>query len=163
MQADPEKKRKLRISDPNMAFLKARSYCAYQERSQQEVRNKLQEWGLLQDVIEEILVKLIDVDFLNEERFAITYAGGKFRIKQWGKIKIKHALKLKGVSDYCIKKALSAIDTENYLTTLSRLIQQKERILKGTNKLAKQRKIAQSILSKGYESNLIWEILNRKE
>ena len=138
-------------------------YCAYQERSQKEVRNKLEEWGLLQNVIEEILVKLIDADFLNEERFAITYAGGKFRIKQWGKIKIKHALKLKGVSDYCIKKALSAIDTENYLTTLSRLIQQKERILKGTNKLAKQQKIAQSILSKGYESNLIWEILNRKE
>ena len=116
---DGEKKTK-RISDPHQGYLKARGYCAYQERSQQEVRSKLYEWGLWKEVVEEVIVKLINDNFLNEERFALAYAGGKFRIKKWGKIKIQQGLKLKGVSEYCIKKAFASIDYDDYLNLIQK-------------------------------------------
>ena len=88
---------------------KARKYCTYQERSQQEVRDKLYEWGLHRNEVELGIATLVSENYLNEQRFAIAYAGGKFRMKGWGRIKIKLALKQKKVSDYCIRKALDEI------------------------------------------------------
>src|SRR3981081_925734 len=104
-----EKKFKLPI-DPQKALLKAQKYCAYQERSQQEVRDKLYSWGLHKRDVENSIAELITSGFLKEERFALAFAGGKFRMKGWGRIKIKQALKQKSVSDNLIRQALKAID-----------------------------------------------------
>ena len=158
MNADENQKKK-RLTDPQAAYLKARGYCAYQERSQQEVRDKLYEWGMWKEAVEEIIVKLIDDNFLNEERFAIAFAGGKFRIKKWGKVKIRQALKLKGTSDYCIKKGLAAIDYDDYLSTLRELLHQKLKQTKIKNPQQQKYKVAQYALSRGFESNLIWDEL----
>src|ERR1700753_2259928 len=99
-----------KITDEKIALRKAEHYCAYQERSQQEVRDKLYEWGLHQNAVENLIVQLIAGNFLNEERFANAYARGKFNQKGWGKIKIKQGLKFKKVPDVLIKKALQTID-----------------------------------------------------
>jgi regulatory protein len=144
------------------AYLKARAYCAYQERSQQEVKSKLLEWGLNKELCEAVVVSLIEADFLNEARFALQYAGGKFRIKKWGRLKIKQGLKLKGVSEYCIKNALASIDSDAYTLTLTKLIKKKASELGKKNESQFQNKIAASMLSKGYESTCIWDILRRE-
>ncbi|MGY0037761.1 regulatory protein RecX [Pedobacter sp. NJ-S-72] len=93
--------------DKRSALVKAESYCAYQERAQQEVRNKLYDWGLRHDDVEEVITELILNNFLNEERFANAYVSGKFNIKKWGKIKIKQGLKLKKIPEKMITKALT--------------------------------------------------------
>src|SRR5438067_9022708 len=97
------------IIDEKTALAKAEHYCAYQERSQQEVRDKLYEWGLHSNDVENVIIELIAANFLNEERFANAYACGKFNQKAWGKNKIKQGLKFKKVSDALIKKALNNI------------------------------------------------------
>src|SRR5476651_1731742 len=107
-----------KITDEKAARAKAEHYCAYQERSQQEVRDKLYEWGLYPNAVENVIVQLIDGNFLNEERFANAYTRGKFNQKGWGKIKIKQGLKFKKVSDVLIKKALNSINGDDYLQTL---------------------------------------------
>jgi len=98
--------------------VKAESYCAYQERAQQEVRDKLYDWGLHHDEVEEVITELITTNFLNEERFANAYVSGKFNIKRWGKIKIKQGLKLKRIPDKMIIKALNTIDYDEYLRVI---------------------------------------------
>jgi regulatory protein len=100
-----EKKPKKKLT-PNQALIKAQMSCAYQERCQQEIRDKLYEWGLHSNEVENIIADLISTNFLNEERFAKAFAGGKFRIKKWGKVKIKIELKKRKISDYCIRKGL---------------------------------------------------------
>ena len=95
-----------KITDEKVALAKAEHYCAYQDRAQQEVRDKLYEWGMVPASVENIIVKLIEGNFLNEERFAKAYARGKFNQKGWGRIKIKQGLKFKKVPDVLIKKAL---------------------------------------------------------
>src|SRR5690606_12616598 len=104
--------------DRKAALAKAEHYCAYQERSQQEVRNKLYEWGLWSDDVEELIAELIQTNFLNEERFAMAYVSGKFNIKKWGKVKIKQGLKLKKVPDKMILNALKSINYDDYLNTI---------------------------------------------
>src|ERR1700744_5801427 len=113
---DSQKPKK--ITDEKVALVKAEHYCAYQERSQQEVRNKLYEWGLWTNAVENIISQLIGGNFLNEDRFAKAYTKGKFNQKSWGKIKIKQGLKLKQVPDVLIKKALAAIDPDYYFKAL---------------------------------------------
>ena len=138
---------------------KARKYCVYQERNQQEVRNKLYEWGLHKKEVEETISDLINENFINEERFAIAYAGGKFRMKQWGKIKIKMALQQKKVSDYCIRKALSQIDNRDYQKTLEKIINTYSKKITEKHPIKRKYKIAQYIIGRGFESDLVWEIL----
>ncbi len=101
-----DKQKPIKITDEKIALAKAEHYCAYQERSQQEVRDKLYEWGLYSNVVERVITELIAGNFLNEERFANAYTRGKFNQKGWGKNKIKQGLKFKRVSDPLIKKAL---------------------------------------------------------
>src|SRR5690349_25179864 len=113
------------------ALQKARHYCGYQERSHAEVKEKLYSFGLRQQEVDEILSLLIEENYLNEERFAIQFAGGHFRMKQWGRVKIKYGLKQKRVSEYCIKKAMKEIDDEDYLKTLQRLAEKKWDSVKG--------------------------------
>jgi len=149
--------------DPTQALPKARKYCAYQERSQQEVRDKLYSWGLHRRDVEQTIALLITENYLSEERFAIAYAGGKFRMKEWGRIKIKQALKLKKVSDYCIRKALGEIDSRAYSKTLAKLIEKKGKEVKEKNPLKKNYKVAQYAISRGFEPELVWEILRGDE
>ena len=140
---------------------KIKQYCAYQERCHQEVKEKLYSFGLYKQPVEELISQLIEENYLNEERFAIHYAGGKFRMKQWGRNKIKQSLKQKQVSDYCIKKAMKEIDDEAYMKTLEKLTEQKLKTLKGErNIFIKKRKLQDYLLQKGYESDLVREIVN---
>ncbi len=144
------------------ALQKAKHYCAYQERSHAEVKEKLYSFGLFKTEVEEALSLLIEENYLNEERFAIAFAGGKFRIKQWGRVKIKYELKQKRVSDYCIKNALQQIDEGAYLKTLQQLFEAKLKILKSEkNSFIKKRKLQDHLMQKGFESNLISQLLNK--
>ena len=133
-----EKKPAIKITDPHLALLKMQSWCAYQERCQQDARNKLFELGLWPEAVENIIVKLIEDNFLNEERFAMSFARGKFSIKKWGRIKIKQELKQKRVSEYCLKKALAQIDEKEYIETLKKIIESKRKLIKEPNKIKLQ-------------------------
>lgn len=141
---------------------KIKQYCAYQERCHSEVRDKLYSFGLRKSEVEETITLLIVENYLNEERFAIHFAGGKFRMKQWGKHKIKQALKLRQVSDYCISKALKDIDTKEYERTFEKLTEQKLKTLKSEkNIFTKKRKLQDFLLQKGYESEWVKKAVNR--
>jgi regulatory protein len=115
---------------PLQALPKVKQYCAYQERCHSEVKEKLFTYGVYGDDADSIISTLIEEDYLNEERFAIAFAGGKFRMKQWGKVKISYELKQKQVSAYCIKKALQSIQAEEYENTLQKLAEQKLKTLR---------------------------------
>ena len=114
-----------KIFSRQQAKVKAESYCAYQERSQFEIRNKLYEWGLHQKDVEEIISELIELNFLNEERFALAYSLGKFKIKGWGKNKIRQGLKLKRIPDKLIIKSLKEINENDYLLMLTKILKKK--------------------------------------
>ena len=148
-----------KIYDKKSAKVKIEQYCAYQERSQQEVRDKLYDMGLHQKEVEKLISELVVDNFLNEERFAITYARGKFRIKHWGKNKIKQNLKLKRVSEYCIKKALKEIDPDEYYEVLKIELQKKSDKLKDKDPFIRKNKIAQYLGSRGFEMDLVWDLL----
>lgn len=143
------------------ALTKIKHYCAYQERSHREVMGKLYDLGLYKSEAELLLSQLIEEGYLNEERFAIQFAGGKFRIKQWGKKKIEQALKEKQVSGYCIKKAIAQIDDADYRKTLQHLCTKKWEQLKGEkNIFIKKRKLQDYLLQKGYEYELVKEVVS---
>lgn len=155
-----EEKRK--YISPEILKRKIENYCVYQERCQQEVRNKLYELGGQTKDIEQLIANLIENNFLNEERFAKAYAGGKFRIKQWGKIKIINELKFRRISEYCIKSALKQIDEDDYHLTLKNILEKKKVnyiLCSPTQKLA----LAKYAISKGFESSMVWAELNNKE
>jgi len=158
---DAPKKKK--ITDPKEGLAKAEHYCAYQERAQQEVRDKLYEWGLWPDAIEQIISELIGNGFLNEERFAKAYATGKFRQKGWGKIKIKQGLKLKRVPDVLIKKALVLIDGDAYTAMLTDMLTKKARTLSEKDDYKRRYKLQQYALSRGYESDIVLDVLKDSE
>jgi regulatory protein len=106
--------------------------------------------------VDEIISTLITENYLNEERFAVHFAGGKFRMKQWGKIKIRQALKNKQVSEYCSRKALKEIDNNEYRQAFFKLAEQKLKTLKTEkNIFIKKRKLQDFLLQKGYEREMI--------
>lgn len=142
---------------PEEALSKLQRYCAYQDRCHKEVRTKLIDLGIFGDTLEEIIADLIQDNFLNEERFARSYARGKFRMRQWGRIRIKRELKLRNISDYCIKKAMEEIEDEIYADTIARLISKKQKETKEKNLFKLRSKIATYLIGKGYESYLAWE------
>lgn len=145
---------------PNQALSKIKHFCAYQERCHSEVKEKLYGFGLNKNEVDEILSRLIEENYLNEERFATQFAGGKFRIKKWGRVKIKYELRKKQVSDYCIKKALAAIDDKDYVKILQKIFTDKLKTLKGEkNIFIKKRKLQDHILQKGFESELIHKLI----
>jgi regulatory protein len=141
---------------PEQSLLKIKQYCAYQERCHMEVREKLYSFGLHKNEVDEIISTLITENYLNEERFAVHFAGGKFRMKQWGKIKIRQALKNKQVSEYCSRKALKEIDNNEYRQAFFKLAEQKLKTLKTEkNIFIKKRKLQDFLLQKGYEREMI--------
>lgn len=147
---------------PQQSLPKAKHYCAYQERCHSEVKNKLYGFGLNIKEVDQILSTLIEENYLNEERFAIQFAGGHFRSKKWGRVKIAHALKQKQVSAYCIKKALKQIDEDDYLTTLQKIFDDKLKTLKSEkNIFIKKRKLQDHLMQRGFENDLIRDLLKR--
>ncbi len=138
---------------------KALRYCAYQERSHQEVKNKLYEFGLRTSDVDELLSYLITEGFLNEERYAKLFAGGKFRVKHWGRIKIVHALERKGLSKKCISIGLKEIDEDDYQKTLEKLIASKIEELDGEDKFILRDKASKFVIQKGFEPELVWKML----
>ena len=147
---------------PQQALPKAKHYCAYQERCHREVKDKLYSFGLNTKEVDQILSTLIEENYLNEERFAIQFAGGHFRTKHWGRVKISYALKQKQVSAYCIKKALKQIDEDAYLKTLEKLFEDKLKTLRSEkNIFIKKRKLQDNLMQKGYETDLIREMMSK--
>ena len=142
------------------ALQKLKQYCAYQERSHQEVVQKLWELGIRKSDHDEIISALIEDDYLNEERFAIAFAGGKFRMKDWGRKKIFYGLKEKGVSQYCITKALASINEEDYSKTLQQVAEKRYESLKGEQYLARKKKTIDYLLQKGFEHERINAVVN---
>lgn len=145
------------------ALRKAASFCAYQERTQQEVRDRLNEWDIYGDNAEEIIAELINQNYLNEERFAKTFAGGKFRVKHWGKRKIRQHLQQRGIGGYNLEQAMKEIAPDDYRETLAQLIDKKRRSIHDDNPLVVKQKLARYALSKGYEPDLIWQVLGQGE
>ena len=144
---------------PAQALGKIQKYCAYQERSHQEVKRKLYSYGLTVDEADEIISKLITDNFLNEERFAKAFAGGKFRIKKWGRNKIEHQLESFGLTKNCITRGLKEIDPSDYNKTLRALLRKKTEEVSEENLFAKRNKVARFAISKGYEPELVWEMV----
>ena len=156
---DRDKPRPKRTFTIKEAKLKAADYCAYQERTQQQVRDKLYDYGLYRDEVEEVIATLIVEGFINEERFAIAYAGGKFRMKKWGRVKILQGLNQHRLSAYCIQKAMESIDQEAYEDTLKQIIAKKQETEKETDLFKKKHKIARHAIGKGFEPALVWEVI----
>lgn len=142
------------------AKVKLEAYCAYQERCDQEIRIKIANWGIYGDEVDFLISDLITSNFLNEERFASAYVSGKFRIKKWGKIKIKQGLKQKNISAYSMNKGLKEIDEAYYLQTLEELAISKNNLIRAKDKWDRRIKLQRYLHSKGYENDLIQETLN---
>lgn len=140
---------------------KAASYCAYQERTQDEVRQRLKKWNVWGEESDEIIAELISQNYLSEERFAKTYAGGKFRMKNWGRMKIKQELHRRGLSEYSIDKGMREIGDKAYQESLKELLTKKKTMLERseTDKYKLKQKLVRFALSKGYESELIWKMI----
>ena len=140
-------------------------FCAYQERSHKEVEEKLRNAGMTEDEAGEVIVWLLQENYLNESRFAKAYTGGKFRIKKWGKRKIKEGLKQKGVSERCIQDSWGEIEDDDYFDTALELMQQKIRLSNEDNPFRLKKKVSDYLLRKGYEYEIIklcWsEIYNK--
>jgi regulatory protein len=142
------------------AQVKAMAYCAYQERSQQQLRDKLYEYGLYPEEVENMIADLIGDNFINEERFAKAYAGGKFRMQKWGRHKIRQGLQQHKISDYCLRKGMAEIEPEEYYDTLKELLSKKRAGLKEKDPFALKSKLARYAIGKGYEQDLTWEAIN---
>lgn len=148
-----------KIIPPFLALEKAKAFCAYQERCHFDLRNRLREWELEEEVCENIMAQLISEGFINEERFARSFVRGKFRIKKWGRQKIRAELKKRNISDYCIRKGLEEINDADYIDTL------KDSVLKLTplKNLAKREvfyKTVQALMRKGFEQDIILQTLS---
>lgn len=142
----------------NHALVKLQRYCAYQDRCHQEVRNKLIELGVYGMDLEEVITELIKDNFLNEERFAQSYARGKFYFKKWGRIKITRELQLRKITGYLLKKAMQEIDEQDYLKTIDELIEKKNEDYQSIfSSFERNQKIAKYLANKGFEVSLVWE------
>lgn len=158
-----ERQKKQKTYTPKEALIKAAAYCAYQERTQQEVRTKLYTYGLEPDDVEEIIVRLGQEKMLDEERYAQSYVRGKYGLKKWGRRKIVQGLKAKGISDYCIKQGLKEIDYDVYEQNLQQLLEKKNATEKEKNPFARRQKLTYYLVSKGYESDLVQDALKKLE
>lgn len=145
------------------ALKRLQKYCAYQDRCHQEVIRKLIELQIYGEDQDDIIVELIEENFLNEERFAQSYARGKFRFKKWGRNKILRELKFRKISKYCIKKAMLEISDEEYHNTLWNILSKKMEEYKAPNYYQLKQKAGYFAIQKGYESFLVWEMVNSEE
>lgn len=134
---------------------KIEAFCAYQERCDQEVRKKIKSWGLDDEDTNILISDLIQNNFLNEQRFAAAFVSGKFRIKRWGKIKIKQHLKQKGISAYSINEGIKEIDEDEYIESLGSLARSKNNLIQASSDWDRRIKLQRYLLNKGYEHELV--------
>jgi len=145
------------------ALVKLQRYCAYQDRCHQEVRSRLIELGCYGQDLEEVMANLIEEKFLDEERFARSFARGKFRMKQWGRTRIRQELKLRNISEYCIRKAMEEISEQDYLKTLMEVLEKRSMQIAEGNDFARKGKLAQYAMSRGFEAELVWKTLDDRQ
>lgn len=154
----PEKKNNF-----NDLLLKAERFCAYRERCTFEIKQKMKELNAQEGETEKVIASLQEDNYLSDERYARLFTSGKFRIKRWGKNKIRAELRMKKIPDSLIYNALDTLDEDEYQKTIEHLIKKKEREVKSKNAKDKIRKIAMFLLSKGFESELVWKALKQTE
>lgn len=159
MKQKPEKK----YTSKADAIVKLQRYCAYQDRCHSEVRTKLIELGCYGQDLEDVMASLIEDKFLDEERFARSFARGKFRMKQWGRTRIRQELKMRQISDYCLRKAMEEIKEEDYLKTLQEVLEKRASQIAELDDFARKGKLAQYAMSRGFESDVVWELLREMD
>lgn len=142
------------------AIAKLEHYCAYQERCHYEVVEKLKQMNMIPLAIDEIVYHLIQHNYLNEERFAKSFVRGKFNIKHWGKNRIIRELKFRKISEYNIKSGLKEISEEDYVDKLHSIAKKKLDSIQETNRYKKRKKLADYLLYRGWESHLVYELVN---
>lgn len=142
---------------------KIENFCAYQERCHNEVISKLRGMKMDSDEIDQIIVHLIKENFINEERFACSFARGKHRIKHWGKIRIVNELKFRSISQTIINIALKEIIPEEYLSTFHSLAERQWESIREKNALHKRKKFCDYMLRRGFESNLVYDKVKELE
>ncbi len=142
------------------ATIKLMQFCAYRDRSQKEVEDKLIDMRMIPAAREKIIIQLMSENFLNEERFARSFARGKFRIKKWGKNKIKQELKAKEISTPLVRIALTEIEDEEYIKTLKELAEKKSLQLREKDPFKKRIKLSNFLLQKGFESSLVFDVIS---
>ncbi|MDN5348783.1 MAG: regulatory protein [Bacteroidales bacterium] len=147
-------------SDASFAYFldKARNYCDYQERTLQEVKNKLQSWSISDELCNKIIRQLEEEDMINEERYARSYALGKLRNNQWGRNKIIAGMRSKGLPELMIEIGLSEIEEEEYRKILQKVLESKK--IKETDDYKRRTKLAQYAYQKGFQPQLIWQLIN---
>ena len=137
---------------------KAKQYCAYAERSIFDVKKKLQEWKSSEKCIEEIIRNLEGDDYINEERYAVSFAYGKLRNNKWGRTKIFYALSQKNIPEIYIQMGLNELDEEEYLNTLKSVIATKK--VTGKDEFTRQNKLVKFAVQKGFRADLVWKVVN---
>lgn len=135
-------------------------FCIYQDRCHVEVEKRLIKLNMIMEAKEQIIIHLIQHDFLNEERFAKSFARGKFNLKKWGRLKIKNELKFRKISSYNIKTAFLEIQEDDYFNTIEKLVLKKSSSLNETNLFTKKKKVINFLIQKGFELNLVYPIVN---
>jgi regulatory protein len=147
---------------PSDAKARIYKFCVYQERCHQEVKEKLYEFGLSSGDVNNLITDLITDGFLNEERFAKAFAGGKFRVKGWGKLKIVRELELRNLTANCIRSGLKEIDESDYEKMLFQILDKKSAMLTEENEFIRKDKLSRFAIQKGYEPDLVWTILKAR-
>ncbi|MBA2500103.1 MAG: RecX family transcriptional regulator [Chitinophagaceae bacterium] len=150
-----------KILSKEEALQKLKHFCGYQERCHSEVKEKLYSLGIRKTDHDDLVATLIEENYLNEERFAIQFAGGRYRVKNWGRKKIMFALREKQVNDYSIKKALQQIDEADYKMKLNDLVKKRYDSLKQEQYLVRKKKTIDYLLLKGYEFSLVTQAVNK--
>lgn len=148
---------------PKQAFQKLMRFCTYRERCHKEVKQKLFDLQIHPADQEEIIVKLIQEGFLNEERFAKIFAYDKFYLNHWGRFRIRRQMEFLQLSEYLIRKGMAEIDEEDYINTFEKLIEKRMEATKGEDKYKRKRKVIDYLLRKGYESEMVYERINKIE
>jgi regulatory protein len=150
-----------KIYDVNRCNFLIRNYCAKMDRCQKQVMDKLLVYGLSKTVAEDILIELIQDNYVNEQRFAESYCSGKFVIKKWGRKKISFELLKLKVSKQCIQQGLEVIDDDRYIATLHDLMLKKYQLARDKNQYVRKKKVANYVIRKGYESELVWDYIHQ--
>ena len=150
-----------KIFDVKIVKDRIRHYCAVMDRCQFQVITKLKSYGVSDALADEILIELIQNKYLDEERFARSFCSGKFKIKRWGRKKIAFELSKLKVPKSCILLAMSEIDDIDYKNVIRHLANKKMALLKDKNSYVRKKKVVDSLLRKGYESELVWSYVHK--
>ena len=147
---------KKRVYNIEIAIERLKNYCSLEDKCQWDVKQKMKEWGLLKISQDQIIELLINQKYIDEERYSKSFCRGKFKIKKWGKIKITNELQKKNISELYIAKGLEEINDAEYHKELDKQYQKKKDAINEKNHFIKNKKIATFLITKGYESNLVW-------